>query len=74
MIPGVTPFAQRPQKDPEIGAFRCKSCGMTIFREELLCDECQAAAGKRHRAVLRVCLALVAMGILVAAVVIALDK
>lgn len=61
MMPGFMPFPQRPQKDPEVGAYRCKSCGVLMFREAWHCDDCRAASMKEVRTVLKV-------GALVAAV------
>ena len=69
-----TPLSQPPQKDPAIGAFRCRSCGMTVFREAWLCDDCQAAAGKRNRSALTLCLVVAAIAIIVGVVVLALGK
>jgi len=74
MLPGLTTYTHQPQKDPEIGAYRCRQCGVVIFRAAWLCDDCAIAARRRMKAVFRACLLVAAIGFLVAVVAIVVQK
>ena len=74
MMLGLIPLMQRPQKDSDIGAFRCKSCGKTIFDEAWLCDDCQSAATDRQAVMFKVCLVLIAIGLVAATIALAIIR
>ena len=41
------PHVPRPEKDEDVGAFRCKECGALLTQEGWYCDDCQARRNER---------------------------